>query len=94
MLLITGGFKASQATQARHLRWGVFASQRPVSLGGKKDAVRCEELSSDNIKREIALARCLLRSLNFDSKRSENSKTWEKMKRKTDIPPQWSIMQS
>ena len=39
MLSITGDFEASQATQVRHLRWGVFASQRPVSLGGKKDAV-------------------------------------------------------
>ena len=63
MLSVTGDFEASQATQARHLRWGVFASQRPVSLGGKRDAVRCEELSSDNIKREIALARCLLSTL-------------------------------
>jgi len=63
MLSVTGDFEASQATQARHLRWGVFASQRPVLLGGKKDAVRCEEPSSDNIKREIALARCLLSTL-------------------------------
>ena len=73
MLSVTGDFEASQATQARHLRLGVFASQRPVSLGGKRDVVRCEEPSSDNIMREIALARCLPRSLNFDSKKSENS---------------------
>jgi len=30
--------------------------------------------------------------LNFDSEKSENSKTWGKMERKTDVPPQWSIM--
>jgi len=45
MLSVTGDFEASQATQARHLRWGVFALQRPVSLGGKRDVVRCEEPS-------------------------------------------------
>ncbi len=63
MLSVTGDFEASLATQARHLRWGVSASQRLVSLGGKRDVVRCEEPSSDNIMREIALARCLLSTL-------------------------------
>jgi hypothetical protein len=94
MISVTGDFETSLATQARHLRWGVSALQRPVSLGEKRDAVRCEEPSSDNIKREIALARCLPRSLNFDSNESENSQAREKMKRKTDVPPKWSIMQS
>jgi len=32
--------------------------------------------------------------LNFDSNESENSQTREKMKRKIDVPPQWSNMQS
>ncbi|SSC12693.1 protein of unknown function [Mesotoga infera] len=31
-------------------------------------------------------------SLNFDSKKSENSHTMGKMKRKTDVPPQWSYL--
>jgi hypothetical protein len=30
-------------------------------------------------------------SLNFDSKDSKNSQTREKLKRKTDVPPQLSI---
>jgi len=32
--------------------------------------------------------------LNFDSNESEKSQTRGKMKRKIDVPPQWSIMQS
>ena len=32
--------------------------------------------------------------VHFDSNESENSQTRGKMKRKRDVPPQWSIMQS